>query len=119
MEYCGRCYKICNNLDNPSALHSARVQYGIAKSHQFMGEFSQLMQEGSVQDSVHELVAWKDARVNPFVLESEGEEEEVEEEEVEEDEEEEEDGEEEQEDRSDGEGTGEVKSSSEQESHPP
>ncbi len=93
MDYCGQCYQICNSLDNPKALHSARVQYGIAKGHQFMGEFSHLLQGGLAQDTIQELVSWKDARVNPYTAEAD---EEVQEEEVEEEAEE---GEEEAEDQ--------------------
>ena len=66
MEYFGRCYEICSQLDNTEALYSARVQYGIAKSHQFMGEFSSVL-TGSVSSSetLQKLVAWKDARITP------------------------------------------------------
>lgn len=62
MEYFGRCYEICSHLDNAAALYSARVQYGIAKGHKFMGEFSALVTEPSA-DGLQQLAAWKDARV--------------------------------------------------------
>ena len=64
MEYFGRCYEICSQLDNAAALYSARVQYGIAKGHQFMGNFSSFMTDTSA-DSLQQLVVWKDARIIP------------------------------------------------------
>ncbi len=62
MQYFGQCYEICSRLDNAAALYSARVQYGIAKGHQFMGNFSALVTDCSAS-SLQKLVVWKDARV--------------------------------------------------------
>ena len=50
-------------MDDAAALYSARVQYGIAKGHQFMGNFSALVTDPS-PDSLQRLVLWKDARVS-------------------------------------------------------
>lgn len=73
MEYFGRCYAICSQLDNAAALYSARVQYGIAKGHQFMGDFSSHVTDLS-SGSLQHLVAWKDARVVKAVEQEEVEE---------------------------------------------
>ena len=62
MEYFGRCYEICSKLNNAAALYSARVQFGVAKGHQFMGNFSALVTDPSAS-SLQKLVVWKDARV--------------------------------------------------------
>ncbi len=78
MEYFGRCYEICSRLNNTSALYAARVQYGIAKGHQVMGNFSSSLTDLSDR-GLQKLVKWKDARVAPAVVEC-GEEEEKEEE---------------------------------------
>ena len=73
VEYFGRCYEICSRLDNAAALYSARVQYGIAKGHQFMGDFSALATDQSAS-SLQKLVVWKDARVvSTSEVEEEGE----------------------------------------------
>jgi len=70
VEYCGRCYDLCCQLDDKEALHSARVQYGIAKGHQFMNNFSTYVNEPS-DNSIQKLVAWKDIRVAPHSEDSE------------------------------------------------
>lgn len=49
-------------MDNAAALYSARVQYGIAKGHKFMGEFSALVTDPSA-GGLDQLAAWKDTRV--------------------------------------------------------
>ena len=79
VEYFGRCCDLCTQLGDKDALYSARVQYGIARGHQFMSSFSALVGEHS-QSSAGDLVAWKDSRE----VQGEGEEEEVEEAEEEE-----------------------------------
>ena len=61
MDYFGRCYEICLELDDTEALHSARVQYGIAKGHQFMDSFSHNVHDPSTE-SLQALVGWKDTR---------------------------------------------------------
>ena len=61
VEYFGRCYEICLELDDTEALHSARVQYGIAKGHQFMDSVSSSINDPS-SDSLQALVDWKDSR---------------------------------------------------------
>lgn len=64
MEYFGRCYEICSTLGNAAALYSARVQYGIAKAHQFMGGFSSMLTDSAqAPEKLCQLVVWKDARV--------------------------------------------------------
>ena len=121
VDYCGQCYKICNELDNPAALHSARVQYGIAKGHQLMGDFSQLLQGGPLQDTLPELIGWKDSRANPYAPETEEEDEDVEEDVEEEDEEEveeAEEGAEEEQEGSDEDGGSLGVNSSEEDNHP-
>ena len=70
VEYCGRCYDLCCKLDDNEALHSARVQYGIAKGHQFMTNFSTYVNEPS-DNSLQKLVTWKDVRVAPHSEDSE------------------------------------------------
>ena len=81
VEYFGRCYEICSHLDNADALYSARVQYGIAKGHKFMGGFSALVTNPTTE-GIQQLAVWKDARVIASKHSAiEGEEEEEEEEE--------------------------------------
>ena len=77
-------------MDNAAALYSARVQYGIAKGHKFMGKFSALVTNPSSPDVLQQLVEWKDARA--VAEEEEDEEEEAEESGEGEEEEEEEEG---------------------------
>lgn len=62
VQYFGRCYEICSHMDNAAALYSARVQYGIARGHHFMGNFSALVTKPPPH-GLQNLVAWKDARV--------------------------------------------------------
>ena len=45
VEYFGHCYDICSQLDDKEALHSARVQFGIAKGHQFMRNYFSCVNE--------------------------------------------------------------------------
>ena len=61
MEYFGRCYELCLELDDTEALHSARVQFGIAKGHQFMDSVSRSINDPS-SESLQALVGWKDCR---------------------------------------------------------
>ena len=63
MEYFSRCYKLCVELDDKGALHSSRVQYGIAKGHHFTNHFSQSISH-SVVTGIQSVVAWKDVREN-------------------------------------------------------
>ena len=67
---CGRCYDLCCQLDDKEALHSARVQYGIAKGHQFMSNFSSVVNKPSDRSSLQKLVAWKDVRITPSSCEA-------------------------------------------------
>lgn len=66
VEYFGRCYEICTKLNDPAALHSARVQYGIAKGHQLFQGYS-----GDIAESIGDiptlkrLLVWKDDRATP------------------------------------------------------
>ena len=81
MDNFSRCYDIFSRLDNPLALDTARVHYGVAKGHQFMGHFCHLVNgSSSSPEFMQALVAWKDARVSPW--RSAGEEEKKDEEEV-------------------------------------
>ena len=61
MEYFSRCYKLCVELNDKGALHSSRVQYGIAKGHNFTNHFSQSINV-SVVTGIQSVVAWKDVR---------------------------------------------------------
>ena len=63
MEYFSRCYKLCVELNDKEALHSSRVQYGIAKGHHFTNHFSQSI-SASVVTGIQSVVAWKDVREN-------------------------------------------------------
>ena len=71
VEYCGRCYDLCCQLDDKEALHSARVQYGIAKGHQFMSNFSSFVNKPSDHSSLQKLITWKDVRIAPSSDDSE------------------------------------------------
>ena len=48
-------------MNDKGALHSSRVQYGIAKGHHFTDHFSQSLSD-SVVIGIQSLVAWKDVR---------------------------------------------------------
>ena len=61
MEYFSRCYKLSVELNDKGALHSSRVQYGIAKGHYFTDHFSQSLSD-SIVIGIQSLVAWKDVR---------------------------------------------------------
>lgn len=63
MEYFSRCYKLCVQLNDKTALHSSCVQYGIAKGHHFTNHFSQSISE-SIVTGIQNIVAWKDVREN-------------------------------------------------------
>lgn len=66
MEYFGRCYEICTKLNDPAALHSARVQYGIAKGHQVLQGYSGDIAESSRDvPTLRRLLVWKDDRASP------------------------------------------------------
>ena len=67
MEYFSRCYKLCVEMNDKEALHSSRVQYGIAKGHHFTGHFSQSIGD-SVVAGLQSIVAWKDVRENLSAL---------------------------------------------------
>ena len=64
MEFFGRCCQICSELEDSEALHEARVQYGIAKGHQMMGNFSSHIADCS-SHALQTLISWKDARISP------------------------------------------------------
>ena len=61
VEYFGRTYEICTRMNDPEALHSARVQYGVAKGHQFMETFSSSVNDLS-GGSMQSLLLWKHTR---------------------------------------------------------
>ena len=66
VEYFGRCYEICTKLNDPAALHSARVQYGIAKGHQLLQGYSGDVAESSRDmPTLKRLLVWKDDRATP------------------------------------------------------
>jgi len=67
VEFFSRCYKLCVQLNDKGALHSSRVQYGIAKGHHFTHHFSQSVSE-SVVTGIQSIVAWKDIRENVSML---------------------------------------------------
>ena len=60
MQFFGRCYELCTELNDAVALHEARVQYGIARGHQLFQDYSSSVLSGA--DNVQELIAWKDDR---------------------------------------------------------
>ena len=64
MEFFGRCCQICSELEDTEALHEARVQYGIARGHQMMGNFSVSITNCS-GPGLSTLIGWKDARIAP------------------------------------------------------
>ena len=57
MQYFGRCYELCTQLNDQEALNVARAQYGIARGHQHLQDYMPA-------PSAHNLKAWKDDRVN-------------------------------------------------------
>ena len=61
MQYFGRCYELCRQLNDPEALHEARVQYGIARGHQHFQSYSHNIT--TCDDNLEHLIAWKDDRV--------------------------------------------------------
>ena len=61
MQYFQRCYELCTQLNDPVALHEARVQYSIARGHQLFQEYTGNV--ASCEDNLQSLVAWKDGRV--------------------------------------------------------
>ena len=63
MEYFGRCYKLCVQLNDKGVLHLSHVRYGIAKGHHFTSHFSQSISD-SVVTGIQSIVAWKDVREN-------------------------------------------------------
>ena len=64
VEFFDRCYKICTELNDTEALHLARVHYGVARSHQLMGNFSGFVKDQTTHN-LQQLVVWKDTRVVP------------------------------------------------------
>ena len=64
VESFGQCCQICSELDDTEALHEARVQYGIARGHQMMGNFSSVVSD-CTGCGLESLVNWKDARMAP------------------------------------------------------
>lgn len=61
VQYFSRCYELCRQLNDPVALHEARVQYGIARGHQLFQEYSGNVASG--ENHLESLIAWKDGRV--------------------------------------------------------
>ena len=63
VEFFGRCYELCTQLDDPAALHEARVQYGIARGHQLFQNYTATVSACS-GGQLERLIAWKDERAN-------------------------------------------------------
>ena len=57
----GRTCEIYSKLAETEALHSARVQFGIARGHQFMKSFSTFVNEESAE-GIQCLLNWKMSR---------------------------------------------------------
>ena len=67
MESFSQCCQICGELGDTEALHEARVQYGIARGHYMMGNFSSIVSDCS-GCGLQSLVSWKDARMAPGTM---------------------------------------------------
>ena len=63
VQYFGRCYELCTQLNDPEALHAARVQYGIARGHQLFQDYASTISTRPVEN-LERLIAWKDDRVS-------------------------------------------------------
>ena len=59
VEFFRRCYELSTQLNDPAALHEARVQYGIARGHQMFKTFSTAITTSS-GEGLERLIAWKD-----------------------------------------------------------
>lgn len=63
VEYFGRYYEICTQLNDPTSLHEARVQYGIARGHQLFHDYTSNINTCGAQN-LERLIAWKDDRAS-------------------------------------------------------
>lgn len=61
VKFFGQCYELCSQLNDPTALHQARVQYGIAHGHQQFKGYTGTVCSSS-WDELERLIAWKDNR---------------------------------------------------------
>jgi tetratricopeptide (TPR) repeat protein len=61
VDFFGRCYELCSELDDPAALHEARAQYGIARGHQMFDSYATAVCT-SLSGDLERLIMWKDER---------------------------------------------------------
>ena len=61
VDFFGRCYQLCSELNDPAALHEARAQYGIARGHQMFDSYATAVCT-SLSGDLERLIMWKDER---------------------------------------------------------
>ena len=62
MQYFGRCYELCTQLNDQEALNVARAQYDIARVHQHFQYYASTISTCPAEN-IGRLIAWEDDRV--------------------------------------------------------